>query len=143
MKIILSLLTITFLVLFGQNTKTELVGTYYSVDNEFERWSIIELQADGTFKYKYGLSACQAEITGTYSVANKKIRFKNDREYTKKYLQSERDSIIKSDSTFIGIGIPVYPDLSLTEWKIKKSGIKPMSEIDCGCIIENGKHKKR
>lgn len=143
MKTILSILILTFLISFGQNKKTELNGTYYSVDNEFEKWSIMELQENGVFKYKYGLSACQAEITGTYSVENRKIRFENDREFTKKYLESERDSLIKSDSTFNGIGIPIYPDLSLTEWKIKKNSIKPISEIDCGCIIEKGKHRKR
>jgi hypothetical protein len=143
MKTILSILILTFLISFGQNKKTELNGTYYSVDNEFEKWSIMELQENGVFKYKYGLSACHAEITGTYSVDNRKIRFENDREFTKKYLESERDSLIKSDSTFIGIGIPIYPDLSLTEWKIKKNSIKPISEIDCGCIIEKGKHRKR
>jgi hypothetical protein len=143
MKTILSILILTFLISIGQNKKTELNGTYYSVDNEFEKWSIMELQQNGVFKYKYGLSACQAEITGTYSVINRIIRFKNDREFTEKYLESERDSLIKSDSTFIGIGIPIYPDLSLTEWKIKKNSIKPISEIDCGCIIEKGKHRKR
>ena len=63
--------------------------------------------------------------------------------FTKKYLEAERDSLIKTDSTFIGIGMPIYPDLSLTEWKIKKNSIKPTSEIDCGCIVEKGKHKKR
>ncbi|PKH51879.1 hypothetical protein CXF68_14815 [Tenacibaculum sp. Bg11-29] len=103
----------------------------------------MELRENGIFKYKYGLSACQVEVTGIYSVENKKIKFKNDIEFTDKYLKSERDSLIKSDSTFIGIGMPIYPDLILTEWKIKKNSIKPISEIDCGCIIEKEKHKKR
>ena len=143
MKIILSLIFLTFFISFGQIKTDELNGIYYSVDNKFEKWSIIELQENGIFKYKYGLSACQAEITGTYSVENKKIKFKNDKEFRKKYLEAERDSLIKTDSTFIGVGIPIYPDLSLTEWKIKKNSIKPISEIDCGCIIEKGKHKKR
>jgi len=143
MKIILSLILLTFFISFGQNKTEELNGIYYSVDNKFEKWSIMELKENGVFKYKYGLSACQAEITGTYSVENNKIKFKNDQEFTKKYLEAERDSLIKTDSTFIGIGIPIYPDLSLTEWKIKKSSIKPISEIDCGCIVEKGKHKKR
>ena len=103
----------------------------------------MELTENGIFKYKYGLSACQGEITGAYSINNNRIRFKNDTEFMKEYLESERDSLIKSDSTFIGIGILIYPDLSLTEWKIKKNSIKPISEIDCGCIIEKGKHKKK
>jgi len=119
---------------------TELIGTYYSVDNKFERQSIMELRGNGTFKYKYRLSACQGDITGTYTVVKNRIRFKNDREFTKEYLEKERDSL---DSIFPGIEIPIIPDLSLTEWKIKKNSIKPISEIDCGCIIEKGKHKKR
>jgi len=143
MKIILSLIFLTFFISFGQNKTDELNGIYYSVDNKFEKWSIMELKENGVFKYKYGLSACQAEITGTYSVENNKIKFKNDQKFTKKYLEVERDSLIKTDSTFIGIGIQIYPDLSLTEWKINKNSIKPISEIDCGCIVEKGKHKKR
>ncbi|WP_130285984.1 hypothetical protein [Aquimarina brevivitae] len=118
-------------------------GTYYSVENGFERWSIMELSENGIFIYKYGLSACQAEITGTYSIENNRIRFKNDKEFTKEYLESERESLVKLDSTFAGIEIPIYPDLSLTEWKIKKNSIKPISEIDSGCITEKGKHIKR
>lgn len=143
MKIIFYIIILAFLNSFGQHEKNELIGTYYSVDNKFKKWSIIELKVNGVFKYKYGLSACQAEITGTYSVENKKIRFKNDREFSKKYLESKRDSIIKSDSIFVGMEIPIYPDLSLTEWKIKRNSIKPISEIDTGCIIEKGNHKKK
>ena len=140
MKTIFQIIFFTFLLSFGQNKTTDLFGIYYSIDNEFEKWSIMELRENGIFKYKYGLSACQSEVTGTYSVENNRIRFKNDREFTKEYLEHERDSL---NSIFPGIGIPIIPDLSLTEWKIKKNSIKPISEIDCGCIIEKGKHKKR
>ncbi|TPV31169.1 hypothetical protein FJ651_15395 [Paucihalobacter ruber] len=140
MKTIFSIIFLTFLLPLGQNKTTELSGIYYSVDNKFEKWSIMELRENGTFKYKYGLSACQGDVTGTYTVNSNRIQFKNDKEFTKEYLEKERDSL---NSIFPGIGIPVIPDLSLTEWKIKKNSIKPISEIDCGCIIEKGKHKKR
>ena len=140
MKPIFFILLFAYLLPFEQNKTTDLIGVYYSVDNEFERWSIMELRENGIFKYKYGLSACQSEVTGTYSVEKNRIRFKNDREFTKEYLEQERDSL---DSIFPGIGIPIIPDLSLTEWKIKKNAIKPISEIDCGCITEKGKHKKK
>ena len=139
MKPVFYLIFLSSFLSFGQNKQTELSGLYYSVDNEFERWSIMELSENGTFKYKCGLSACQSEVTGTYSVEKNQIRFKNDKEFTKEYLEKERDSL---DSIFPGIGIPIIPDLSLTEWKIKKNAIKPISEIDCGCITEKGKHKK-
>ena len=62
---------------------------------------------------------------------------------TKEYLKAVNDSISKIDSTFVNIGTPIMPDLSLTEWKIKNNAIKPISEIDCGCIIEKGKHIKK
>ena len=140
MKTIFYIIFFAFLLSFGQNKTNNLIGIYYSVDNEFEKWSIMELRENGIFKYKCGLSACQSEVTGTYSIENNRIRFKNDREFTKEYLEYERDSL---DSIFPGIGVPIIPDLSLTEWKIKKNSIKPISEIDCGCIIEKGKHKKR
>lgn len=103
----------------------------------------MELNKNGSFKYNYGLGGCQGIITGTYRINNWLIYFVNDKEFTKEYLKAVNDSISKIDSTFVNIGTPIMPDLSLTEWKIKNNAIKPISEIDCGCIIEKGKHIKK
>ena len=117
---------INHLVTYSQN---DLIGKYYSINNKFERWSIIELKNDGKFIYKYGLSGCQSEINGTYLITKNKIKFKNDTEFI--------NQSIKTDSL-----TPIYPDMSLTEWIIFKDYIKPIEEINTGCIKEKGKHRK-
>lgn len=137
---ILILLSSIIILFFFDNQKIE--GTYYSVDNEFEKWSIMQLFANGTFKYKYGLSGCQGEITGKYFIFNKKITFKNDEIFTEAYIKKQTDSLKKIDSMSTEI-YPFYPDLNLVDWKIYKNAIKPISKIDTGCIIEKGKHIKR
>ena len=108
--------------------KNDLFGKFYSKNNGFEKWSIVELKKDGRFIYNYGLSACQAEITGTYIVVNKRIIFKNDLEF----LNDKIDELS-----------PFYPDMSLTKWKIKKNFIKPENVVDSGCIKDKGKHFKK
>jgi len=138
---ILSIVLVYF-QFFGQK-EFDISGTYHSVNNRFEKWSIMELNKNGSFKYNYGLGGCQGIITGTYRINNWLIYFVNDKEFTKEYLKAVNDSISKIDSTFVNIGTPIMPDLSLTEWKIKNNAIKPISEIDCGCIIEKGKHIKK
>ena len=115
---------------FGQNSeqKKDLLGVYNSQNNKFEKWSIIELKDDGKFIYKYGLSACQAEITGTYIVEKNIISFKNDSQY----LNNNHEKFS-----------PIYPDMSLTKWVIKQNFIKPKKIINSGCVKEKGKHFKQ
>jgi hypothetical protein len=123
-------------LLFSQTI--ELPGTYSSVNNKFERWSIMKLNNDGTFSYNYGVGGCQATVTGTYKVDNTKIEFKNDSEFLSK--SDEEQFII--DSLMIAIPTYYYPNLGLSHWRIGKDFIKPLSSIDTGCLEESGKHKR-
>lgn len=140
-----SILFILFLIqvniAIAQNNNS-IIGTYYSVNNEFERWSIMKLSSDGKFIYSYGVGGCQANVTGVYKIRNNKLIFKNDPEFTKQHLDSINQEIVINDSTTINLPQPVYPDLSLVEWDVKKRYIKPTKPLDCGCLIESGKHKK-
>jgi hypothetical protein len=128
--------TIIFLAFFfsllciGQSKewKSELLGIYVSRDNKFEKWSIVELRENGKFVYKYGLSACQGEVAGTYTFEENTIRFKNDAEFVNKMREEFS---------------PIYPDMSLTKWKVTKKFIKPKNVIDSGCIKTNRKHYKQ
>ena len=141
MKTSFSLLLLITLTSFNYQKSEKIEGVYYSVDNQFEKWSIMELSDDGTFKYKYGLGGCQSEVTGKYFINNKSIRFKNDEIFTETYLEKQTDSLKEIDSTLAGI-TPFSPDLSLVDWEIYKNAIKPVSKIDTGCIVEKGKHIK-
>ena len=127
------------------------VGKYYSIDNKFERFSGMELTENGRFVYKYALGACQGYVEGSYTIIKHHIKFKNDYKYTIEYLKKERDSLKIVDSMLIVNNpdfakiydlYPFIPDLSLTEWIIKSNSIRPILPIDCGCVIERGKHKK-
>jgi hypothetical protein len=143
MKRILSLILLFQInTIFAQNNKS-LIGTYYSINNDFERWSIMDLTSDGKFIYSYGIGGCQAQVTGVYKIRNNKLIFKNDPEFTKQHLDSINQEIVIDDSTTINLPQPIYPDLSLVEWNVKKRYIKPTKPVDSGCIVESGKHKKR
>ena len=127
MKILL-LIIITFggvsnLTVQGQDKTSGMVGVYRSRANEFERWSIMILLEKHRFIYKYGTGGCQAEIKGNWEIENKKLIFKNDKEY------------LKNDIMF-------YPNLNQTTWTIKKLGIKPDSLIDTGCLKVTQLHIK-
>ena len=124
---------LTSLAAFGQTTPKQLSGDYYSVKNKSERWSILSLLDNQTFKYNYGLSGCQAVITGRWTIKKNLLLLKNDTEFN-----SENQNA--SDS--VKIPRPFYPDLSKTNWTVKTNWIKPNGTIDCGCFKENGKHKK-
>ena len=142
MKHFIYLLPLIFIFSFKQSS-SELSGTYYYVDNEFEKLSIMTLNSNNTFLYKCHLGGCQYNITGTYRIKGKKVYFTNDEKFTPDYIKNEVDSLVALDSMFSNITAPFMIDLSLVEWKIKKNSIKPISEVDCGCFIEKGKHIKR
>lgn len=115
--------------LLFQNDRNNLAGKYYSESNKFEKWSEMELTKDGHFIYSYGLSACQGKVTGMYSINKNRITFKNNEEF-----------ITKSNSAEFR---PIYPDLSLCEWKIKSKSIEPLRKIDCGCFAEKSLYIKK
>ena len=103
----------------------------------------MELGADWTFRYHYGVGGCQATVTGSYEVINGVIYFKNDTVFTDTYQQSQEHSIVVNDSLTIEVGIPYYPDLGLVEWTVQRSSIKPAGAIHTGCMEEGGKHVRR
>jgi hypothetical protein len=115
---------------FKRNETENLIGTYHSENNKFERLFVMQLNENDKFIYSYSLGGCQGEITGTYIVSNNRIKFSNDKEFLDDAKNSE-------------FGKPIYPNLSLIEWKIKGNYIKPQSKINCGCFVENGKHIKQ
>lgn len=103
----------------------------------------MELRADRTFRYHYGVGGCQATISGSYKVIDGVIYFKNDKLFTDAYQQSQEHSIVVNDSLAIEVGVPYYPDLSLVEWIVRRSSIKPAGAIHTGCMEERGKHVRR
>jgi len=107
----------------GQSSRGGLVGVYKSNANSFERYSIMTLEANNRFVYKYGFGGCQGEVKGNWKVVDKKIVFENDTEFL-------NDSIIH------------YPNLGLTAWTVKTIGIKPGQTIDAGCLKDNNLHLK-
>ena len=83
------------------------------------------LEKNNRFTYKSGLGGCQTEVKGTWTVENKKLKFTNDKEFTDN-------------------GTILYPDLGLTTWTIKKTGIKPDGLLDKGfCFKVDKLHRKR
>lgn len=108
---------------FGQSSRGGLVGVYKSNANSFERYSIMTLETNNRFVYKYGLGGCQGEVKGTWKVVDKKIVFENDAAFL-------NDSIIH------------YPNLGLATWTVKTIGIKPEQAIDAGCVKDDNLHLK-
>ncbi|NHN25427.1 hypothetical protein FIA58_007040 [Flavobacterium jejuense] len=135
MKGLIFLLLVIIFPSFNYQKNEKIEGIYYSVDNKFEKFSIMKLFDNGTFQYSYGLSGCQGKLTGKYFIDNKRITFKNDEIFTEVYLEKQTDSLAKIT--------PFYPDLSIVDWKIYKNAIKPISKINTGCIVEKGKHLKK
>ncbi len=117
-------MTIISLAFLGQDSNDALIGVYESMDNKFERYSILILEKDKVFIYKYGGGGCQGEIKGKWTIANKKVKLTNDQEFL------YHETI-------------VYPDMSLTSWTVKKIGIKPDKLVDSGCLKENQLHIKK
>jgi len=109
---------------FGQGEHDGLWGTYESTDNGFEKYSIVVLKKDYSFIYKSGLGGCQVEVTGTWTIENKKLKFTNDKE-------------------FLDNDIIHYPNLGLTTWTIKKLGIKPDKIVDSGCVKADKIHRRK
>ncbi len=57
---------------FGQSSRDGLVGVYKSNANSFERYSMMTLEKNNRFVYKYGLGGCQGEVKGNWKVVDKK-----------------------------------------------------------------------
>jgi len=125
MKIPLTiLLTLIWAVTsLGQSSRGGLIGVYKSNGNSFERYSVMTLETNNRFTYKYGLGGCQGEVKGNWKIVDKKITFEND-------LSFLNDSIIH------------YPNLGLTSWTVKTIGIKPEQNVDSGCLKDDNLHLK-
>lgn len=123
-KLTIIILAFVFCSFYGQKDYNGLIGTYDSRDNRFEFYSIMILQKDNRFVYKYGVGGCQGEVTGNWIVENKKLKFTNDNEF------------LNNETTF-------YPNLGLLYWTVKKFGIKPDEKVD-NCFFETEVlHSKR
>lgn len=108
---------------YGQSSRGGLIGVYKSNGNSFERYSIVTLETNNRFVYKYGLGGCQGEVKGTWKIVGKKMVFEND-------------PIFLDDSTIH------YPNLGLTTWTVKTIGIRPEQTVDSGCLKEDNIHLK-
>jgi hypothetical protein len=109
----------------GQSTHDGLVGAYESKSNGFEWSSVMILEKKNRFTYTSALGGCQTEVKGTWTVEDKKLKFTNDKEFTDH-------------------GTILYPNLGLTTWTIKKTGIKPDGLLDKGfCFKDDKLHRKR
>jgi hypothetical protein len=125
MKIRLTILLtlICVAISFGQTSRGGLVGVYKSNGNSFERYSIMTLETNNRFVYKYGLGGCQEEVKGNWKVVDKKVVFEND-------------------AVFLDDSIIHYPNLGLTTWTVKTIGIKPEQSVDAGCLKDDNLHLK-
>lgn len=121
---IILLLALQTTITWAQKSDEKIIGAYYSTANKFERYSILILENDNKFIYKYGVGGCQAEVKGNWRTEGKKLRLTNDDEFL-------NNDIIK------------YPDMSLTTWSIKRTGVKPDKIIDSGCVKDNKLHVKK
>lgn len=102
--------------------RAELVGVYVSKKNKFEKWSILGLNENHIFNYKYGLGGCQDKIEGIWDYHYKTVILSLHPKY---------------DTVFYHV-----PNLDQSEWKITNRGLWPTKKIDNGCFIEEGKHLK-
>lgn len=125
MKILLTIiLTLVWTATsYGQSSRGGLMGIYKSNGNSFERYSIMTLETNNRFVYKYGLGGCQGEVKGSWKNVDKKITFEND-------------------PLFLNDTIVQYPNLGLTTWAVKTIGIKPEQAVDSGCLKEDNVHLK-
>ena len=99
-----------------------LAGQYASVDNKFERSSVLRLNNDSTFIYYCMLGGCRDEINGKWFTKNKSIYLRADTSKNTIYYR--------------------VPDLYSISWTITKKGVKPSETINVGCIKEHGLHLK-
>lgn len=125
-----------------QTTDSNLIGVYKSKKNGFEKWSVMTLKPDNTFIYEYGLGGCQGKITGKWFNEKNILKFINDNQFLEN--QTENLTEIKDkESKNIEYWRPIYPDLSLTNWKFIGKTIKPLRPIDCGCFNVKERHRKK
>jgi len=139
--IALIILTLFSLSTFSQKTSENLAGTYYSVNNKFEKWSILLLYDNYRFEYQYALGGCQAIVTGKWTIENKLLRLASDNEFDPNDTIGEK--VIINDTVTLSFNKTSYPNFSNFGWRISNNWLKPLGNIDNGCFIENGKHKKK
>jgi hypothetical protein len=127
-----------------------LTGTYVSTKNGFEWHSTLKLSEKNRFKYSYGISGCQGEITGNWRIVEGDLlEFTYDEEFRSGYndqLSEEELSELDSLSEVAGINFtkikPCYPDLNSGTWMVKKRGLMLINEMACSCWAVKGMHRK-
>ena len=133
------LLIIIYIFVFGQKKEIRL-GNYNSVDNKFEKWSILLLQKENRFVYKYGQGGCQGEVTGSWIKKGNYLLLENGSEYINNE-NNKTDLLQVNDTLAMEIPLPFYPNPGKVKWKIKGNSLKTEDEIDTGCFYEKGIHK--
>lgn len=109
---------------WAQESNDRLIGVYESIANKFDRQSVLILDKDSRFIYKYGVGGCRGEVTGNWKIENKRLALTNDNE-------------------FLGNDTINYPDLGLSSWTVKRNGLKPDKIVDSGCLKDNKLHRKK
>lgn len=147
-------LMLTFYLIISLNfnlfQNSELSGTYVSTKNGFEWHSTLILSEQYRFKYSYGISGCQGEITGNWRVRKGDLlEFTYDEEFRNDYnepLSEEELSDFDSLRAITGYDLtkikPCYPDLNSGTWIVKKRGLMLMNEMECSCWPVKGLHRK-
>lgn len=127
---------------YCQTNDTDAIGVYKSNRNGFEKWSVMTLKPDKTFIYEYGLGGCQGRITGKWFNGKNILKFVNDNQFLEK--QKENSTELRNEEAKKLENLrPMYPDLSLINWKFNGKTIKPLRPLDCGCFIVKERHRKQ
>lgn len=100
------------------------------------------LKPDKTFIYEYGLGGCQGRITGKWFNGKNILKFVNDNQFLEK--QKENSTELRNEEAKNLENLrPMYPNLSLINWKFNGKTIKPLRPLDCGCFIVKERHRKQ
>ena len=121
---ILMLFLMSFTVQSG--SKKEIVGRYGV--GGFEFLSILTLNENNEFEYRYAVGGCQAVVTGIWTEESGMVKLTSSSEFLPK---AEPDSMA-----------PKYPVFENTMLKVKAKGLKPVEEIDTGCFKTKKLHKR-
>ncbi|SIR50102.1 hypothetical protein [Pontibacter lucknowensis] len=106
--------------------KKEVAGTYGI--GAFEFLSVLKLNENKEFEYRYAVGGCQAVVTGTWMEESGIVK-----------LTSNSEFLPKDDPDPMA---PTYPVFDNTKWKVKAKGLKPVEEIDTGCFKTKKLHKR-
>ena len=109
-----------------QTTGDSIIGVYEAIDSKPDSivptYSILKIENNNRFTYKFGCGDIGGEITGTWTVNGKKLKLTND----KKYLDSKTIT---------------YPKIN--SWTILPNGLKPDKTIEFWCKFGKVHLKKK